>query len=200
VWQTWAREGRRNCRETAAQDERESRSDGSTTTPSAVLGTFAVVTRTRWLVVGLVVSLATAITAIGLIVWIAADPEYWFPGAYAPKGVQGDPGPRGPAGPQGPPGPVGPDAADAIDEASSRLDDLESRVSDLESRVDDVETRVDDLETGSGDQAASSVDDLSFRVDNVESTADDASSKLDDICSALSGYSGAFQDIYLSAC
>jgi hypothetical protein len=39
-----------------------------------------VVTRTRWLVVGLAVSLATALTAIGLIVWIAVDPEYWFPG------------------------------------------------------------------------------------------------------------------------
>jgi hypothetical protein len=38
-----------------------------------------VVTRTRWLVVGLAVSLATALTAIGLIVWIAVDPEYWFP-------------------------------------------------------------------------------------------------------------------------
>jgi hypothetical protein len=43
-------------------------------------------TRERWLVAGLVVSLATALTAIGLIVWIAVDPEYWFPGAYAPKG------------------------------------------------------------------------------------------------------------------
>jgi hypothetical protein len=152
-----------------------------------------VMTRTRWLVTGLVVSLATALTAIGLIVWIAVDPEYWFPGAYAPKGVQGDPGPRGPAGPQGPPGPVGPDAADAIDEASSRLDDLESRVSDLESRVDD-------LETGTGDQAASSVDDLSSRMDDVESTADDASTKLANICDAFLGYPGPFEDIYATAC
>jgi hypothetical protein len=129
-------------------------------------------TRTSWLVVALGVSLATALTAIGLIVWIAVDPEYWFPGAYAPKGVQGDPGPRGPVGRPGPAGPVGPDAADAINEVSSRLDDLE---------------------TGSGDQASSSVDDLS-------STVDDLSSKLDDMCTAMSAYSGAFEDIYVSAC
>jgi hypothetical protein len=101
------------------------------------------VNKTRWLVAGLVVSLATAFTAIGLIIWIAAEPEYWFPGAYAPKGIQGEQGPRGPAGPQGPPGPIGPDAATAVDDVSSRLDDLE---------------------TGSGDQAATSVEDLSSRL------------------------------------
>lgn len=144
-------------------------------------------TKMRWLVAGLVVSLATAFTAIGLITWIAVDPEYWFPGAYAPKGVQGDPGPRGPVGPQGPPGPVGPDAATAVDEVSSRLDDLETGSGDqAASSVDDLSSRLDDLETGSGDQAASSVDDLS--------------SKVDAFCDAFAGYGGAFQDIYFSAC
>jgi hypothetical protein len=136
-------------------------------------------TRTRLLVAGLVVSLVTALTAIGLIVWIAVDPENWFPGAYAPKGVQGDPGPRGSVGPQGPPGPVGPDAADAIDELTSRLDDLE---------------------TGSGDQAASSVDELSSRLDDVEATVDEASTKINAVCDEFYGYSEAFEDIYLSAC
>jgi hypothetical protein len=143
-------------------------------------------TRTRWLVAGMAVSLATALTAIGLVVWMAVDPEYWFPGAYAPKGIQGDPGPRGPVGPPGPAGPVGPDAADAVDELTSQLEDLTSRL--------------DDLETGSGDQAPESVTDLSARVDDVESNAEDASNKIDAICNEFFGYPGAFEDIYIAAC
>ena len=91
----------------------------------------------------LLLTAVVAVTAIGLIVWMAADPQYWFPGAYAAKGERGDVGPRGR---QGPPGPPGPDAATAID--------------DLSSTVDDLSSRLDDLETGTGDQAASSVDDL----------------------------------------
>src|SRR4051794_28854249 len=142
--------------------------------------------RMRLLVAGLVVSLATALTAIGLIVWMAVDPQYWFPGAYAPQGVQGEPGPRGPVGAQGPPGPVGPDASAAIDDLTSRLDDLE---------------------TGNGDQAPESVEDLSSRVDDVasrvddvESSADDASTKIDAVCDAFSVDAGALFDVYASAC
>jgi hypothetical protein len=41
---------------------------------------------------------AISLTAVGLIVWIAADPQYWFPGAYASKGEQDDVGLRGPQG------------------------------------------------------------------------------------------------------
>jgi len=72
----------------------------------------------------------------------------------------------------------------------------------------DAESRLDDLETGSGDQASTSVEDLSSRLDDAETGGgDDAASSLDDVattvsnlCDALSGYGGAFGDIYLSAC
>lgn len=94
----------------------------------------------------LLLTAAVALTAIGLIVWMAAKPQYWFPDAYAAKGESGDIGSGGPQGPPGPPGPVGPEAATTID--------------DLSSTVDELSTRLDDLETGTGDQAASSVDDL----------------------------------------
>jgi hypothetical protein len=96
--------------------------------------------------VPLVATAAIALTAIGLIAWIAADPQYWFPGAYAAKGQQGDVGPRGPRGASGPPGPVGPDAEAAISDLSDRLDDLE---------------------TGTGDQADSSVTDLSDKLSTI---------------------------------
>jgi outer membrane murein-binding lipoprotein Lpp len=87
-----------------------------------------------------------------------------------------------------------PNNASAVDELSSRVDDLETgsgdqasaNVDDLASRVDDLESRIDDLETGGGDQAGMSVDDLSTTVGAI--------------CDGLSGYEGAFQDIYLSAC
>jgi hypothetical protein len=36
---------------------------------------------------------AIALTSVALVVWIAADPQYWFPGAYAQQGDRGDPGP-----------------------------------------------------------------------------------------------------------
>jgi hypothetical protein len=104
-----------------------------------------------------VVSLLLAITAVGLITWMAVDPERWFPDAFAQQGVQGPPGPRGPEGPAGPAGPVGPDAA-------SEIDDLSFRVSDVEDSVETVDGRLDDLETGSGDEASMSVDDIATTV------------------------------------
>jgi hypothetical protein len=123
---------------------------------------------------------AIALTAIGLIVWIAADPQYWFPGAYAAKGGRGDVGPRGPRGPVGPQGPVG-------DTAEGAIADLDSRVSDLEDSIGTLQTDLSDLQDETGGST-------------IESDVQDATSKLDAICTALSGYSGALEDIYISAC
>jgi hypothetical protein len=130
--------------------------------------------------IALAATAAVALTAIGLIVWIAAEPQYWFPGAYAQKGEQGDPGPRGPRGPAGSQGPVG-------DTAEGAIGDLDSRVSDLEDSIGTVQTHVSDLQDETGGST-------------LESDVQDATSKLDAICTALSGYGGALEDIYISAC
>lgn len=37
----------------------------------------------RYLAAGLAVTAVIAVVSVGWLVWIAADPEYWFPGAYA---------------------------------------------------------------------------------------------------------------------
>jgi hypothetical protein len=123
---------------------------------------------------------AVALTSVGLIVWIAVDPQYWFPGAYAQQGDRGDPGPRGPRGLIGPQGPVG-------DTAEGAVADLDFRVSDLE---DSIGTLQDDLTTLQ-DEAGSST---------LEVDVADAATKLSDLCDAFSLYGGAFSDIYLSAC
>jgi hypothetical protein len=123
---------------------------------------------------------AVALTSVGLIVWIAADPQYWFPDAYAQQGDRGDPGPRGPRGLIGPQGPVG-------DTAEGAVADLDSRVTDLEDSVGTVQSDLDDLQNESG-------------ISTLESDVQDATTKLDDICTALSGYGGPFEDIYISAC
>jgi peptidoglycan hydrolase CwlO-like protein len=99
----------------------------------------------RLLVAVLVVSLAVNAAAIGWLSWIVADPEYWFPGAYAEKGQRGDRGPRGPVGPAGPPGPVGPDAEDAFSTLDGQLSDVTSEVEDLTSEVEDLRSELDEL-------------------------------------------------------
>jgi hypothetical protein len=76
---------------------------------------------------------AIALTSVGLVVWIAADPQYWFPGAYAQQGDRGDPGPRGPRGLIGPQGPVG-------DTAEGAVADLDVRVSELEDSIGTLKT------------------------------------------------------------
>jgi hypothetical protein len=114
-----------------------------------------------------------SLVALGWLAWISASPRYWFPDAYAQKGDRGAPGPRGPRGSAGPPGPVGPDA-------SSAIDDLDSRISDLEDSLDTLEN-----EAGGS---------------TIESDVQDATDKLDAVCTALSGYGGAFEEIYFSAC
>jgi hypothetical protein len=104
---------------------------------------------TRAIVALLVANLILSVIALGWLAWLSADPQYWFPDAYAQQGPRGEQGPRGAVGPEGPAGPVGPDAVDAIDVLSSRLDDLESEsgASDLQFTVDDLGSRVDDLES-----------------------------------------------------
>lgn len=132
------------------------------------------------LVGGVIIATAIALTAIALIVWIAAKPTYWFPGAYALQGVQGDPGPSGTVGPTGPAGPVGPDAEGAISS-------VESDLSDLSSQLDDVSSRLDDLENETGTSSFAS------DFESLQST-------VTDICDQFSFYDGAFSDIYLNAC
>jgi hypothetical protein len=136
--------------------------------------------RRRALLVLLILNLAATLTALGWLAWISASPRYWFPDAYAQKGDRGDPGPRGPRGRIGPQGPLG-------DTAEGAVADLDSRVTDLEDSVGTLQSDLDDLQNESG-------------VSTLESDVQDATTKLDDICTALSGYGGAFEDIYISAC
>lgn len=70
--------------------------------------------------------------------WAVADPEYWFPDAFAEEGPRGDQGPRGDRGPRGPQGPPGDTGADA-DEALTAIGDVQSQVDELASRVDNLE-------------------------------------------------------------
>jgi hypothetical protein len=86
----------------------------------------------------LAISLALNVAAIGWLSWIVADPQYWFPDAYAETGEQGEQGPRGPVGPPGPPGPVGPDAEDAFSALDEQLVSLTSDVEELRSEFDDL--------------------------------------------------------------
>lgn len=148
----------------------------------------------RVAVIAAAVASALALTAIGGLAWVIADPQYWFPGAYEEKGERGDPGPRGPVGPRGPAGPVGPGAASAIEELSASVASLESDLAALQDEVSsgDLATRVEELE--------SRVDDVESGVSEVESAATDVASKVEEICSQFSLYEGALADIYLLAC
>ena len=107
----------------------------------------------RAIVALLVANLILSVIALGWLAWITADPQYWFPSAYAQQGPRGEQGPRGPVGPEGPEGPVGPDAASAIDELSFGLDDVSSRLDDLESGVgsSDLQITVDELQSAVND-------------------------------------------------
>jgi len=94
-------------------------------------------------------------------VWVAVEPQYWFPGAFAQQGEPGEQGPvgePGPPGPAGPPGPGGPgvddvavqaeDASTAADEARALAEDVDGRLTEIES-IDlyDVESRLSDTES-----------------------------------------------------
>jgi hypothetical protein len=60
-------------------------------------------------------------------------------------------------------------------------------VSDLEDSVETLQSDLDDLENEAGGSA-------------LESDVENATDELDALCTALSGYGGAFEDIYISAC
>jgi hypothetical protein len=126
------------------------------------------------------VSLLLAITSVGLIAWMAVDPERWFPDAFAQQGVQGPPGPRGPVGPAGPPGPVGPDAEEAV--------------ASLQSDVDDLSSSLESLSGHSG------YTQLESDLEDVEASVQEVADKVESICTEFSYYDGAFSDIYLAAC
>lgn len=128
----------------------------------------------------LVLNLVLTLTALGWLAWISASPRYWFADAYAQKGDRGDPGPRGPRGPVGPQGPVG-------DTAEGAIADLDSRVSDLQDSVDTLQGDLTDLQDESG-------------ASTLEADVQDATTKLSDLCDAMANYSGAFEEIYLTAC
>jgi len=115
--------------------------------------------RRKQLLLALIVgNVIFTLSVAGWAVWAVADPEYWFPDAFAEVGPVGDEGPRGERGARGPaghPGPSGPgvedaqatadDASSRVDEAEGRLDNLEGiDVYDLDSRVSEVESRVDE--------------------------------------------------------
>jgi hypothetical protein len=136
--------------------------------------------RTRVLIALSIANLVLVGVALGWLAWMSASPRYWFRDAYAQKGDRGDPGPRGPVGPAGPPGPVGPDAQTAIDDLDARLADVEDSVSTLQSDLSDLEDK-------SG-------------FSTLETDVQDTTSKLNDVCDAFANYSGAFEEIYLSAC
>jgi hypothetical protein len=125
-------------------------------------------------------NLFASLVALGWLAWISASPRYWFPQAYAQKGDRGDQGPRGQQGPAGPPGPVGPDAQSAID-------DLDVRLSDLEGSVETLQSDLSDLQDESG-------------FSTLETDVQDTTTKLNDLCDAFANYSGALEEIYLSAC
>lgn len=108
----------------------------------------------------------------GWAVWVALDPQFWFPAAFAEQGEPGEQGPPGERGPEGPPGPFGPgvddvavqaeDATGVADEAIGLADDLEGRVAELESiNLFDLENRLSAAESRI-DEACST---LSFDLD-----------------------------------
>ena len=110
--------------------------------------------RSRLPLLAAFVALAVALIGVGGLAWVIADPQYWFPGAYAEKGDRGDRGPRGPRGLVGPPGPVGPDAEEAIfaiqgdlEDISSRLDELEGGTSatEIQNEIDALQSAIDDI-------------------------------------------------------
>jgi hypothetical protein len=132
--------------------------------------------RVWYLAAGLALTAVVAPVAVGWLVWIASDPEYWFPSAYAEqgdKGPRGDPGPRGRPGPPGPVGPAGP----SVDDLASRFDDLEFSASDATDRDDNAEAVAT--------EAQSTADYAQRTADEALSAAEDADSKVSEACNQL---------------
>jgi hypothetical protein len=143
--------------------------------------------RPGFLLATAVVSLLLATASVGLVAWIAIDPERWFPSAFAEQGEPGPPGPRGPVGPPGPPGPVGPDAEDLVSTLQSDVDDLASSLEDTQS----------DLESLS-DHAGFTQ--LESDLEEVEASAQEVTDKVEAICGEFFNSSGPLYDIYYAAC
>ena len=120
----------------------------------------------RLLVIGNVV-----ITVL-LLIWavtVVANPQLWFPGAYAEKGERGDQGPAGDKGPVGKRGPVGP-AGPNVDRALTAAEDLDYRVADLEDQISNVQSNVNNVRN---------------IADNADVTADDTCTSLSDLMDTL---------------
>jgi hypothetical protein len=130
----------------------------------------------RHLWIGLALSAALALIAIGCLAWIAVDPEYWFPGAYAEqgeKGPRGDPGPRGPAGRRGPEGPAGPG-----------VDDVAARAEEVASTADEALAASEDAQSLAG-EAQSAAEDAQSTADEALGAAEQAVTTAQEACSEL---------------
>jgi hypothetical protein len=130
----------------------------------------------QYLWIALAVSGGLALVSLGCVVWIAADPEYWFPGAYAEqgeKGPRGDAGHRGPIGRRGPEGPAGPG-----------VDEVEARVEEVASTADDALAASEDTRSLAND-AQSAAEEAQSTADQAFATADEALSTAQDACSEL---------------
>src|SRR4051812_18554295 len=94
-------------------------------------------------------SLVLAVLSVGAVAWIVADPERWFPDAFAARGDPGPPGPAGPQGPAGPPGPVGPDAQDAISSLESDVQSLSDHdgATQLETDLEEAQSTAEDAQS-----------------------------------------------------
>jgi hypothetical protein len=116
--------------------------------------------RLRYLSVGLGLTALLAVLAVGWLAWIAADPRFWFPDAFAEQGPRGDEGPRGERGPRGPIGLRG-ETGPGVDDAQSTADEALAGVDDAQTQIDDLSSRVDNLE-------GVDVYDLESRLSEVE--------------------------------
>ena len=130
----------------------------------------------RVLWIALAVSTALALFSICWLIWIAADPQYWFPGAYAPQGEKGPVGDPGPRGRRGRPGPEGP--------AGAGVDDVASRVEEVAATAEDAASSADEAQ-GLASDAQSAAENAQSAADDAQSTADDALSTAEDACSEL---------------
>jgi hypothetical protein len=126
--------------------------------------------RLRYLSVGLGLTALLAVFAIGWLAWIAADPRYWFPEAFAEQGPRGDVGPRGERGPRGPIGLRG-EGGPGVEDAQSTADEALARVDEAQTQIDDLSSRVDNLE-------GVDIYDVERRLSEVESRVDEACDQL----------------------
>jgi hypothetical protein len=140
--------------------------------------------RVRYLTAGLALTAVVAAVAVGWLVWIAADPEYWFPDAFAQEGPLGDQGARGERGPRGPVGPPG-EAGPGVDDVSSLADEALTGVQDLQSQTDDLSSRIDNLEGVDVYDLDSRLSDLDSRLSDLDSRLSGVESDVSETCDAF---------------